>query len=152
VTITEIRPDSDLLKVYDAKLQEAGGGADFSNVNGCIEELQACNKGLVYLDHLYGRILDELAEAEQTWASVEADAAKAARDDAPKAATAVEIKGAMTEWVNNRPSASKARDAVQEARRRKEKIDRWIRSLEKRGNFAQSAQKGHEQLAKGGGG
>ena len=142
----------DLLEAFDAKLVEVGGGADFSNVHGCIAELQDCNRGLVYLDHLYGRILDELAEAEQTWASVESDAAKAARKDVPKAATAVEIKGAMTAWVNDRPSASQARNDVQEARRRKDKIDRWIRSLEKRGNFAQSAQNGHSLLTRGGGG
>ena len=142
----------DLLAAFDAKLAEAGGGADFTNIHGCIAELQDCNRGLVYLDHLFGRILDELAEAEQIWINVESDAALAARKDAPKAATAIEIKGAMTEWVNHRPSAVEARDAYQEARRRKDKIDRWIRSLEKRGNFAQSAQNGHALLTRGGGG
>lgn len=141
----------DALAVYEAAL-DAVGAADFKDIPGCIRELEACNRGLAYLDHLYGRVLDELDEAEATWDSTEAKAARAARDDAPSGATATEIKGRIIEWVEARPSALQAREAVKEQRRRKDKIDRWMRSLEKRGGFSQSAQNGHDKLGKYGGG
>jgi DNA repair exonuclease SbcCD ATPase subunit len=125
---------------------------NLSTLHGCLEELEACSTGLTYFDHLFARVLDDLDQRRLTWESIEAEAAKAARQDAPKAATATEIKGLMTQYVERRSSHAKARDQLREAERRKEKIDRWTRTLEKRIGAAQSAKGIHEQLAEGGGG
>lgn len=127
-------------------------GPNLQNVHGCLRELEDCSHGIAYLDHLFGRVLDDLAERQATMENVESEAAIAARKDAPSAATAAEIKGLMTKWINERPSKAKAREELREAQRRKDKVDRWMRSLEKRGGFAQSAQNGHEQIARFGGG
>jgi hypothetical protein len=124
---------------------------DLSTLHGCLEELSACSTGLTYFDHLFHQVLDDLERHQLTWESIEAEAAKAARQDAPKAATATEIKGLMTQYVERRTSHAAARNALREAERRKEKIDRWTRTLEKRIGAAQSAKGIHEQLAEGGG-
>lgn len=124
---------------------------DLSNVHACQSEMQDCSRGLAYLDHIFGRAVDALSEAESTWDSVESDAAAKVREDAPKAATATEIKGAITAYVNARPPAREARDELTKARDRMAKVDRWMRSLEKRLSAAQSAQNGHQALGKYGG-
>ena len=125
---------------------------DLSNPLACNAEIVACSRGLAYLDHMFGQIVDSLSEAEAVMETVESDAAKAARSDAPSAATAAEIKGLMTSWINARPSASQARTELRKAQDRKAKIDRWLRSLEKRMSAAQSALNGHQSLARYGGG
>lgn len=131
--------------------------ADFAPISltdpqSCQAELERCSNGLAYMDHLYSQVLDALDEAEATWEAVEAEAAAAARTDAPKAATATEIRGLIHEWVSQRPSKAEAREKAREARRRKDKLDRFMRSLEKRLSAAQSAAKGHESLGRYGGG
>lgn len=130
----------------------ASFGSDLLSVQGCQQEIQDCSRGLAYLDHIFGIVLSNLDDAETTWNSVEADAAQCARADAPKAATAVEIKGGITRWVQAHPSALRDRENVLEWRRRLTKVERWMRTLEKRLSAAQSAQKGHEQLGRYGGG
>jgi len=124
---------------------------DLKTLHGCLEELESCSRGLAYFDHLYAICLDKLNEAEATMEAVRSEAAAAAREDAPKAATAVEINGRITHWINERPSASKARSTLREVETQKAKLDRWLRSLEKRLSAAQSARSGHESLARGGG-
>lgn len=124
---------------------------NLQNVHGCLEELETCSKGLAYLDHLYGKVLDDLHDFAVAWETTEAEAAAAARTAAPKAATAAEIKGLMTAWVDSKPAARMSRENLREAERRKAKLDRWMRTLEKRGGFAQSAQNGHALIDKGGG-
>lgn len=125
---------------------------DLQSIPGCMAEIEACSRGLAAMDHLYGRVLDDLADRRVTWEAIEVDAARSARDDAPRAATATEIRAGITAYVNRTPSASKARAELAEAENRKEKLDRWMRSLEKRMSGAQSAQNGHDKLAKYGGG
>ncbi len=123
-----------------------------TDVHGCLVELEDCRAGLTYLDHVYALCLSRVEEAEQVWDNVEAKAAGAARDDAPKAATAREINGLITQWVNDRPSAVEAREDAKTWRRRLTHVERCLRSLEKRIMAAGSAQNGHEQLGRYGGG
>lgn len=129
-----------------------GCDADLLSIQGCIQEIENCNRGLAYLDHVFGTVLNKLDESETTWASVEAEAAEAARRDAPSGTTATEIKGGITRWVEQRPSKVEAREDAKRWRRRKEKVDRWMRTLEKRLSAAQSAQNGHDALGRYGGG
>jgi hypothetical protein len=125
---------------------------DLTTMQGCQNELQACSRGLAYMDHWWGALLDAKDEAESVWAAQELEAAALARADAPSGATATEIKALITKHVNATPSARKALDEVTEKRRQKEKLERWFRSLEKRQSAAQAARNGHEALAKYGGG
>lgn len=124
---------------------------DLSTIQGCGQELEACSNGLAWMDHLWGDLLDSLDEAESTWEAKEAEAAELARADAPKAATATEIRALITKHVNATPSYRKALDEVREKRRQKAKLERWFRTAEKRISAAQSAQNGHDRLAKHGG-
>lgn len=120
--------------------------------HGVLQELEDIRAGLLYFDHLFGRVLDDLHERQSVWNTAESEAAALARADAPKAATATEIKGLITHHVNASPSARKARDELAEAEARKAKIERWVRSLEQRLKAAQSAKGTHDQLMQGGGG
>lgn len=122
-----------------------------SGPHACQLELERCARGLAYLDHLYGRVLDDMDACRAEWDEVEAQAAIASRGDA-KALTATEVKARITQWVNKRPEARELRERLAAAERRKAKIERWMRSLEKRISAAQSALNGHEQLARYGGG
>jgi uncharacterized protein involved in exopolysaccharide biosynthesis len=117
-----------------------------------MKELSDCSRGLAYLDHHYATTLDALDAAEATWDTVEAEAAEKARTDAPRAATATEIKGLITSYVDRHPSMREDREKVQAERRELAKIERWMRTLEKRMSAAQSALNGHDQLGRYGGG
>lgn len=119
---------------------------------GVLDELQACKDGLTHFDHVFGLAIDEVTRTERIWKNVEAQASKAARADAPKAATATEINGLITTWVNDRPSAVEARENHAKAEADLKKVERWIRSLEQRLKTAQTAKGVHEQLMQGGGG
>lgn len=123
---------------------------NLQNTHGCLAELEACSNGLAYFDHLYSRVLDQTREAEAVWESIEAEAAAAARDDARSGATAVEIKGLMTAWVDKRPSHSNARLLLRKLQADEAKLERFTRSLEKRMSAAQSAAKAHELIARQG--
>jgi hypothetical protein len=123
-----------------------------NDVFGCMKELSDCSRGLAYLDHHYAQTLDALDVAEATWNTVEAEAAEKARTDAPKAATAVEIRGLITSYVDRHQSKREDRERVQAERRELAKIERWMRTLEKRMSAAQSALNGHDQLGRYGGG
>lgn len=123
-----------------------------TTIHGCLEELEAVSNGLLWFDHLYGQVLDDIDAKRVTWDSVEAEAAKVARAEIPKAATAIEVKGFITRYVEQRVSGVEARDQLREAERRKDKIERWVRSLEQRLKAAQTAKGIHEQLSHGGGG
>ena len=125
---------------------------DLSNVHACQSEIQDCSRGLAYLDHLFSQAVDLVSEKETIWDSEESEALRAAREDAPKAATATEIRGLVTAHVNKRPSARKARDELRAAHDTKEKVERFMRSIEKRLSAAQSAMNGHQALGKYGGG
>jgi hypothetical protein len=125
---------------------------DLKSLQGCQAELEACCNGLAWLDHLWGMAVDALSEAEDVWATVESDAAKAARDDAPSAATATEIRGLITAYVNRTPSARKAKDKLTEAKNERDKLERWMRTAEKRLSAAQTAARGHDALGRYGGG
>jgi hypothetical protein len=124
---------------------------DLTTLHGCMTELEQTSRGLAYMDHLWGLMLDHLDEAEATWDAVKSEAATKARTDLPKAATAVEINAAITRYVNQRPSDVEARQRVLEKRRQKAKLERYFRSLEKRASSAASAKNVHEQLGKFGG-
>lgn len=123
-----------------------------ADVHGCLRELENCSNGLVYFDHLWGRVIDDIDKAEETYEAYESEAAEKVRESAPNAATATEIKAGINRYIERRKDAREARDELKEARRRKAKLERWIRSLEKRQSAAQTAQNGHAQIAKGGGG
>lgn len=122
-----------------------------SDVHGCLQELEDCSRGLTYFDHLWGRVIDDLDKRQETVDSYESDAATEVRASLPRGATATEVRAAINHWFQVRPDARKARDELREAERRKTKLERWFRTLEKRSSAAQSAAKGHEQLARGGG-
>lgn len=126
-------------------------GINLSTVQGCQAELETCANGLAYLDHWWSRILDELDKAEGAWETIEATAAAQARGPDDKHLTATEIKGRITAWVDNVTDATEKRDRVREMRRIKAKVERYFRSLEKRLSAAQTASKGHDALASGGG-
>lgn len=125
---------------------------NLSNVHGCIQEIEDCSQGLAYFDHLWGRVIDDLDRRAETVDTYESEAAVEVRKSLPKAATATEVNAAINHWFQIRPDARKARDELREAKRRKVKLERWFRSLEKRQSGAQSAQNGHEQIARYGGG
>lgn len=148
----DISQADEMLALVEKEIEEARGPDISTGIPACQQELEVCKRGMATLDHLFGRILDDVDNHQQTWDSTEAEAARAARADAPKAATATEIKGLITEWVNKRPSAHEARESYRQALRRKEKVERWMRSLEKRMSAAQSAMNGHDSLGKYGGG
>lgn len=120
---------------------------NLSNVLACVDELQTCANSLAILDHWFNASVDMLSDAEETWSAYESTAAAEVRPNLPKTATATEVRAAMNEWVRNRPDARKAWDHLREARKYKEKVERFIRTLEKRGGLAQSAKNGHESLA-----
>ena len=122
------------------------------NVHGCIREQEDCSQGLVFLDHLWSRVLDEIKDAEKDWKPIEAAAAKWARMGAPSGITATEIKGRIHEYVSLDPTRQEISDRLTEARVQKEKLLRFFDSIGKRQTAAQSAQKGHAQLSRGGGG
>lgn len=125
---------------------------DLSNIHACQSEMQDCSRGLAYLDHIYGQVIDDLSACELNWNQAEAAAAKAVRMTIRKGATAAEVKGAIHDWITNVAYGPQARENLRKARDRKEKVDRWMRSLEKRLSAAQSAQNGHQALGKYGGG
>jgi hypothetical protein len=124
---------------------------DLSTIQGCGEELEACANGLAYMDHLWNDCIDAVDTHRETVDSYEADAAAEIRESLPKAATATEVKAAIHRWFERRPDARKARDNLREAERQKAKLERWFRTAEKRISAAQSAQNGHDRLAKHGG-
>lgn len=125
---------------------------DLSNVHGCLQELEDCSRGLVYFDHLWGRVIDDLDKHRETVDTYESEAAENVRASLPKGATATEVKAGINHWFQVRPDARKARDELREAERRRAKLERWFRTLEKRQSAAQAARNGHELLARGGGG
>lgn len=125
---------------------------NLQDVFGCLREIEDCSCGLAYLDHVYGRTLDDLDAAEATWDTVEAEAAEKARADAPKAATATEIKAGITRYVDRHPSMREDREKVLKLRRKLAKVERWMRTLEKRLSAAQSANNAHDTLGRYGGG
>lgn len=122
---------------------------DLTSVFGCQSEIQDCSRGIAYLDHHFGAIVDELVDAELAYDLIEAKAAESARQS--KSDTAAEINGRIALAIDSNPEWAKARDRVVLARKRKAKVDRWIKSLEKRQSAGQSALKGHEQIQRGGG-
>ena len=122
---------------------------DLQSVPGCHQELQDCANGMAYLDHLFGRVMDDLDRTRETWEAVEADAVREVRERVTKAATAVEVRGAVNDWIVNRADARDAREAYREAHRRKEKIERWMKTLEKRLSAAQTAHNGQLALRAG---
>lgn len=122
------------------------------NTHGCIDELEACSRGLTYADHLWAEVIDDLDNRQETFDSYESIAAKEIRLSLPSGATATEVKAAINEWFEKRPVERKARDELREAERRKVKLERFFRTLEKRIGSAQAARNGHELLAKAGGG
>ena len=121
------------------------------NLQGCLSELENCSRGLTYSDHIFSLVLDAIDETAETWATYEAEGREAVRTDYPKATTAGEKDAALHEWVLRHPSARKARDAHQEAVRRKSKVERFMRTMEKRIGSAQSAQNVHDRIARHGG-
>lgn len=127
-------------------------GPNLQNIHGCVAELQDCSNGLVYFDHLWGRVLDDIDSREETYEAYESEAAEKVRSALPAAATATEVKAAINRYIERRSDAREARDQLKEARRRKAKLERWFRTLEKRQSAAQSAQNGHDRIARGGGG
>jgi hypothetical protein len=125
---------------------------DLSSVHGCLRELEDCSKGLAYFDHLWGRVIDDLDKHRETVETYESEAARDVREGLPaKGATAAEVNAGINHWFQVRPDARKARDELREAERRKAKLERWFRTLEKRMSAAQTAQNGHDQLARHGG-
>lgn len=127
-------------------------GPNLQNVHGCIQELEDCTHGLAYFDHLWGRVIDDIDSRRERVESYESEAAKEVRLTLPKAATATEVNAAINHWFQVNPPARKARDEYREALRRKAKLERWFRTLEKRQSAAQNARNGHEQLSRYGGG
>ena len=119
-----------------------------SDVHSCLHELEEVANGLAYLDHIYGQILDDLDRRTHEWELIEADAAEKVRDDLPERATATEVKAAITKLVESNEAWARAHYKFVEAKRRKAKCERWMRTLEKRGSFAQAARNGHEQIAR----
>lgn len=142
----------ELLEAIEQAVESRGDRDLKAGIPACIAELQYCKSALARLDHLYGRALDDLDETKRTWELVEAEAARAARDDAPSAATATEIRGRIAEYVERRPSARTARESYLSAVTRRDKLERWMRTFEHRLSAAQSAQNGHDRLARYGGG
>ncbi len=126
---------------------------DLSNVHACQSEMQDCSRGLAYLDHLFGQIVDSLAAAQDEYDTIEAAISAGVRQgDDSKALTATEIKGRITAAFEESPAYREVRVKLTEARGRKTKIDRWMRSIEKRLGAAQSASNGHDQIGRYGGG
>lgn len=124
---------------------------NLSNVTGCVTELESVANGLASLDFMFHKAVNLLSDAEETWSAYESQAHDAVRDELRKAATAGEVKAAVAEWTRKNAPARKAWDELREARRYKEKVEHFVRSMEKRGSFAQSAQKGHDAIRQGGG-
>lgn len=124
---------------------------NLSNVHGCLTELQTCANGLAFLDHKFHEATQAVSRNEALMESIEARAAEWARQDAPKAATAAEIKGRMTRYINERTEDAKVRAELRSAKDLLAKVERYMRSLEKRIGAAQAARNGHELLAKAGG-
>ena len=122
---------------------------DLQSVPGCHQELQDCANGMAYLDHMFGKVMDDLDRTRETWEAVEADAVREVRERVTKAATAVEVRGAVNDWIVNRADARDAREAYREAIRRREKIERWMKTLEKRLSAAQTAHNGQLALRAG---
>lgn len=123
-----------------------------AGIPACIAELEYCKRALARLDHLFGRALDDVDRAQAIWENIEAKASAHARSEVRKAATAAEVKGAMADYVNDRPEDVKVRGELRDANRRLEKLRRWQESFARRMSAAQTAQNGHEALGRYGGG
>lgn len=111
---------------------------DLSTPQACQVEFERCSSGLAYLDHLFTETLSAIGDAEEEWDKWESEAADAARNGDEKL-TATEIKGRITSYIENNESAKEAREVLRNLRTSRAQIERWYRSLEKRGGFAQSA-------------
>ena len=122
---------------------------DLQTVPGCIEEIQNCSNGMAWLDHQFGKALDDIDRTRETWEAVESDAVREVRERVPKAATAVEVRGAVNDWIVNRADARAAREDHRAALRHREKVERWMKTLEKRLSAAQTAQNGQLALRAG---
>lgn len=118
---------------------------------GILDELERCRNGLVETNHRFGQAIDRLSETRRTWESVESEAARAVRKDAPKAATATEIKGLITAYVNIRPSSAAARAEYDAAKDDLTKIESEISTFHHIIKTLQTAKGIHEQLLQGGG-
>ncbi len=126
---------------------------DLTSIPGCHHEIQECSRGLAWLDHLFASAVNDLSDAEDAWATWEAKALAAARENARSGATAAEMRGLVTTY-REQVEDGKCREAwvaLRTAQRRKEKVLKFIDSLGKRQSAAQSALKGHENLGRYGG-
>ena len=115
----------------------------------CQVELERCSNGLALLDHTYTQTREEILEFEHI---VSEWTVMALRDiDRPKGITARELDSRIAEWFAGNPEAQQAKDRLERLQNTLHELERYYRSLEKRGSFAQAAYKGHQETERLGG-
>ena len=115
----------------------------------CEVELERCSNGLALLDHSYTQAREAILEAEHT---VSEWTVLALRDiERPKGITARELDSRIAGWFAENPEAAEAKARLDQLQNTLSQIERYYRSLEKRGMFASAAYKGHGEVERLGG-
>lgn len=126
------------------------------NPSACQAELERCSNGLTVLTQEATQVLESLAHYEDQLQQVEAILGRSIRDDSDTSLTATEVNGRIVDLIASDENFSHIRTGVLELRAQKESLERRLRTLEKRGGFAQSALNKHENESRmagyGGGG
>ena len=115
----------------------------------CQVELERCSNGLAELDYLFTQTREAILEAEHT---VSEWTVQALRDiERPKGITARELDSRIAGWFAENEEAAEAKARLNELENTLAQIERYYRSLEKRGMFASAAYKGHGEVERLGG-
>lgn len=127
---------------------EHDAGIELDSPTACQQELERCSNGLAILTQEEVRVSQALSEVEDQYERVEAIAARAIRDNSNTKLTATEVKAKITEYVTEDPVLSQIRESLFTLNAERESLARRMRTLEKRGGFAQSALNKHSDEAR----
>lgn len=115
----------------------------------CQVELERCSNGLAILDHTYTETREAILEAEKL---VSEWTVMALREiERPKGITARELDARIAGWFADNPEAGEAQNHLDRLQTSLSELERYYRSLEKRGMFASAAAKGHQEAERLGG-
>lgn len=118
-------------------------GISLSDPISCRLELQRVANGLASLTQEHTQLLEELEVLEEQYELYEATAFNAIKS-VDKGYTATQIKALALEAIAGKEETAELRKSVRAKRALLVALDRRLRSLEKRGGFAQSALKDHD--------
>lgn len=118
-------------------------GIRLDNAEACQQELERCSNKTAELTQEYTRNGEQLGEHKRYLEEIKSIVAKTIRETSDAKLTATEVNAKVTEMILEDENFAHAWEVQHELEAERDVLERRLRTLEKRGGFAQTAMNKH---------